>query len=173
MFIWQFAYLAQICIQIETYEIPKNPTELEYRIENSKEQRVKEYDYFISHSSRDSSFVQKLIEVENQRGKNIFCDRISDADYLTRHLLCNATLNVIEKRMEQFAGMIFVISKNLLNSVWCKYELNYFTDFGKPIYYISKEFINQEDFSLKKIKDIWLLDIDYKKLALIEGKKLN
>lgn len=45
----------------ETYEIPKNPNELEYRIVNSKEQRIKEYDYFISHSRRDSSSVQKLI----------------------------------------------------------------------------------------------------------------
>ena len=157
----------------ETYEIPKNPAELEYRIENSKEQRIKEYDYFISHSSKDSSFVQKLIEAENQRGKNIFCDWINDADYLKRHLLCGATLKVIEKRMEQSTAMIFVVSENSLNSVWCKYELNYFTDLGKPIYQISKESINQKDFSLKEMNDDWVLDIDYKKMALIEGKKLN
>lgn len=157
----------------ETYEIPKNPAELEYRIENSKEQRIKEYDYFISHSSKDSSFVQKLIEAENQRGKNIFCDWINDADYLKRHLLCGATLKVIEKRMEQSTAMIFVVSENSLNSVWCKYELNYLTDLGKPIYQISKESINQKDFSLKEMNDDWFLDIDYKKMALIEGKKLN
>lgn len=29
----------------QTYHIPKNPYELEYRIENSKEQKIKEYDF--------------------------------------------------------------------------------------------------------------------------------
>ena len=38
--------------------IPQNPKELEYRINNSKEQQIKEFDYFISHSSKDYVFVQ-------------------------------------------------------------------------------------------------------------------
>lgn len=157
----------------ETYDIPQNPNELEYRIENSKEQKIKNYDYFISHSSKDSYYVQKLIKVENQRGKNVFCDWINDVDYLKRHLLCEATLKVIEKRMEQSNSMIFIMSENSLNSVWCKYELNYFTELGKPIYFISKESINKHEFSLKLMNDKWFLDSNYKKLALIEGKNLN
>lgn len=84
-------YLKEV-YPFETYEIPKNPDELEYRIENSKEQKIKEYDYFISHSSKDSRYVQKLIQIENGKGKNIFCDWINDVDYLKRHLLCEATL---------------------------------------------------------------------------------
>lgn len=107
----------------ETYEIPQNPNELEYRIENSREQKIKEYDFFISHSSKDGTIVQKLIRAENQNGKNIFCDWINDVDYLKRHLLCEATLKVLEKRMEQSKAMIFVVSENSRNSVWCKYEL--------------------------------------------------
>lgn len=157
----------------ETYEIPKNPNELEYRIVNSKEQRIKEYDYFISHSSRDSSSVQKLIQAVNQRGKNVFCDWINDVDYLKRHLLCEATLNVLEKRMEQSNAMIFVLSENSLNSVWCKYELNFFTELGKPIYYISKESINEQNFLFESMNDKWFLDSDYKNLALIEGKNIE
>lgn len=157
----------------ETYKIPQNPNELEYRIENSKEQKIKKYDYFISHSSSDSYYVQKLIKAENQKGNNIFCDWINDVDYLKRHLLCEATLKVIEKRMEQSNAMIFVISENSLNSVWCKYELNYFTELEKPIYCISKESINKQNFSIEKMNDKWFLDPDYKKLALIEGKKIN
>lgn len=84
----------------ERYDIPRNPYELEYRIENSKEQKLKSYDYFISHSSKDSKEVQKLIYVENQQGKNVFCDWINDIDYLKRHLLCDATLKVLEERMK-------------------------------------------------------------------------
>ena len=45
----------------ETYSIPHNPDELEYRIENGKEQKIKSYDYFISHSSKDSKLVQDII----------------------------------------------------------------------------------------------------------------
>ena len=94
-------------------------------------------------------------------------------DYLKRHLLCEATLKVIEKRMEQSNSMIFIMSENSLNSVWCKYELNYFTELGKPIYFISKESINKHEFSLKLMNDKWFLDSNYKKLALIEGKNIN
>ena len=152
----------------ETYEIPQNPNELEYRIENSREQKIKEYDFFISHSSKDGTIVQKLIRAENQNGKNIFCDWINDVDYLKRHLLCEATLKVLEKRMEQSKAMIFVVSENSRNSVWCKYELNYFTELGKPIYCISKEAIDEKNFHLDKMNDTWFLDSDYKTLALIE-----
>lgn len=56
----------------ETYDIPETPQELEYRIDNSKEQLLKEYDYFISHSSKDSVSVQSLIVAENQQKKNVF-----------------------------------------------------------------------------------------------------
>ena len=157
----------------ETYEIPQNPNELEYRIENSREQKIKEYDFFISHSSKDSTHVQKLIRAENQDGKNVFCDWINDVDYLKRHLLCKATLKVLEKRMEQSKAMIFVVSENSLHSIWCKYELNYFTELRKPIYCISKEAIDEKNFHLDKMNDTWFLDSDYKTLALIEGESIN
>lgn len=157
----------------ETYEIPKNPYELEYRINNAKEQQIKIYDYFISHSSKDSYYIQKLIEFENQKGINIFCDWINDIDYLKRHLLCEATLKVIEKRMEQAKAMIFVESENSLKSVWCKYELNYFIELGKQIYIISIENIKDRKFLLHPADDYWFLDPNYKRLALIEGKHLS
>ena len=157
----------------ETYEIPQNPNELEYRIENSREQKIKEYDFFISHSSKDGTIVQKLIRAENQNGKNIFCDWINDVDYLKRHLLCEATLKVLEKRMEQSKAMIFVVSENSRNSVWCKYKLNYFTELGKPIYCISKEAIDEGNICLDKMSDPWFLDADYKAMALIEGKNIK
>lgn len=33
---------------------------------------------------------------ENKKGHNIFCDWINDVDYLKRHLICEATVKVIE-----------------------------------------------------------------------------
>lgn len=157
----------------ERYDIPQNPDELEYRIENSKEQKLKSYDYFISHSSKDSKEVQKLIYVENQQGKNVFCDWISDIDYLKRHLICTATLKVIEERMKQSKALIFVQSENSLKSIWCKYELNYFHDLNRPIYVVGKESIINNLFSLSQLDDNWFLDANYKELALITGKEVN
>lgn len=162
-------YLKEI-YPFETYEIPQTPNELEYRIENAKEQKIKEYDYFISHSSKDSAYVQELIKAENQDGKNVFCDWINDVDYLKRHLLCEATLRVIEKRMDQSKAMIFVMSENSIKSIWCKYELNYFNELAKPIYCISKESIEKHNFSLYEMDDLWYLTPDYRTLALIKGK---
>lgn len=75
--------------------------------------------------------------------------------------------------MEQSKAMIFVVSENSRNSVWCKYELNYFTELGKPIYCISKEAIDEKNFHLNKMSDTWFLDSDYKRLALIEGESIN
>lgn len=157
----------------ERYDIPQNPDELEYRIENSKEQKLKSYDYFISHSSKDSKEVQKLIYVENQQGKNVFCDWINDIDYLKRHLLCDATLKVIEERMKQSKALIFVQSENSLKSIWCKYELNYFHALNRPIYVIGKESIINNLFSLSQLDDNWFIDANYKKLALITGEEIN
>ena len=157
----------------ERYDIPRNPDELEYRIENSKEQKLKSYDYFISHSSKDSKEVQKLIYVENQQGKNVFCDWINDIDYLKRHLLCDATLKVLEERMKQSKALIFVQSENSLKSIWCKYELNYFLALNRPIYVVDRESIVNNLFSLSQLDDNWFVDPNYKKTALITGEEIN
>lgn len=156
----------------QTFLIPHTPTELEYRIENAKEQNIKRYNYFISHSSKDGALVQKLIQAENKQGYDVFCDWINDADYLKRHLLCDATLKVIEKRLEQSDALIFVKSNNSMESVWCKYELNLFFELNRPIYTISLQDINCGIFILSLEKNNWFHDSEYKQLALLEGAKV-
>lgn len=153
----------------EFSRIEETPDELEYRIQNSKEQKNKNYDFFISHSYKDSKIVQKLIEFENKQGNNVFCDWINDSDYLKRNLLCEATLNVIEMRLEQSSALIFVKSEFSTSSVWCKYELNYFYKLKKPIYYIDVANICNGNFSISPEKGKWFIDNNYKKAALFEG----
>ena len=157
----------------QRYKIPENPEELEYRIENSKEQKLKKYDYFISHSSIDHDAVQDLITFENKKGKDVFCDWVNDVDYLKRHLVCDATLKVIEKRLEQSKALIFVESENSMNSVWCKYELNYFSELKRPIYIIKKSDIENKTFMIEFMEKHWFKDKDYRRLALIEGSKIH
>lgn len=153
----------------ERYDIPFNPNELEYRIENSMEQKLKSFDYFISHSSKDGKIVQDLIIAENQQGKNVFCDWINDVDYLKRNLVCDATLKVIEHRLRQSDALIFVASENSINSIWCKYELNYFHELKRPIFYISRNSIKNKNYNLRLVDNYWFLDPNYKKSVLLES----
>lgn len=146
----------------ETYNIPFTPNELEYRIKNGKEQQLKEFDFFISHSYKDGKTVQKLITYQNELDKNIFCDWINDADYLKRKLLGKETLEVIRLRLEQSKNLIFVESEDSKNSIWCKYELNYYLSLDKPIYYITKEDIERDNFIIKPLENKWFIDNEYK-----------
>ena len=45
----------------QKFNIKEIPEELEFRVNNSPEQRLKSFDYFLSHSSKDHAAVQKLI----------------------------------------------------------------------------------------------------------------
>ena len=155
----------------QRYEIPLDPDELEYRINNSLEQSIKSYDFFISHSSKDSKLVQKLILHLNSQGKNVYCDWISDSDYLKRHLVRKATLKVIEKRLEQSKAILFVHSKHSTESVWCKYELNYFSETNKPIYQICVSDLENDTYIISQLTDKWFYDKEYKALTLLNSKR--
>ncbi|MBV4447912.1 TIR domain-containing protein [Clostridium tyrobutyricum] len=159
------AYLKNIYAK-EKYDIQAIPEELKYRIENSKEQRIKSYDFFISHSSVDYISVQSLIQYLNSNRKNIYCDWNNDNDYLKRKLVGRATLSIIEKRLKQSKAIIFVISNNSLDLNWCKYELNYFNELGKPIYTIRRDDILMGDFNYNVLQKLWLLDYEYRNLTL-------
>lgn len=159
-------YLKKI-YPFEKYDISKNPKELEYRINNGKEQSIKKYDYFISHSSKDSKSVQKLIDFENSKGKYVFCDWINDADYLKRELVCNETLKVIEHRLEKSDAIIFVKSENSLKSIWCNYELNFFRELNRKIYFINIEDIEEHKFELLDYAEEEYLNLEYQHLSLV------
>ena len=152
----------------ERFSIDAIPEELEYRIHNSREQKIKTYDYFISHSSADHDAVQSVIDMLNKRNINVYCDWISDSDYLKRHLVCDATLDVIEKRLQQSKYILFIASENSYASKWVKYELNYFHNLGRKIFYIDISNISKEGmgFDFIEMKDGWYIDTEYQKIKL-------
>lgn len=150
------------------YNIKEIPEELEYRIENSKDQKIKSYDYFISHSSVDFKFVQLLIQELNKEKKYVYCDWINDTDYLKRKLVGPATLNVIKKRIEQSQAVIWVDSSTSRKSKWVKYELNYANELQKKIYSINVEDEKICNEQCNELKDLWFLDKNYTELELFE-----
>lgn len=157
----------------QTFDIKAIPQELEYRIENSKEQRLKNFDFFISHSSSDFKEVQSMIKILNGNCKNVYCDWISDSDYLKRHLVGEATKFVIEKRLEKSDNVLFVRSNKSLQSDWVKYELNYFYSLGKTIFEINIEDIKNGKFEYYLLTDLWFYDENYKDIDLFKVKDIN
>lgn len=151
----------------ETFNIEGIPSELEYRIENSKDQKIKSYDFFICHSSVDAEEVQKLIKYLNLNKKNVYCDWISDTDYLKRTLVSSSTLNVIDARIKQSDAVLFVESENSMSSIWCKYELNSFRANSKAIYFINVRDVRENRFKYKPYVDRWYYDSDFEKIELI------
>ncbi|WP_213534464.1 toll/interleukin-1 receptor domain-containing protein [Paenibacillus sp. J45TS6] len=157
----------------ERFNIKEIPEELEYRIQNSKEQKIKTYDYFISHSSADFKEIQHLIVELNKSKRNVYCDWVNDNDYLKRNLVGLATRTVIEKRIEQSKAIIFVKSEHSMQSLWVKYELNYALELNKPIYEIKKKDILNGSYSTEKIIDLWFLEKEYKNIILFENQLKN
>lgn len=152
----------------ERFNINEIPEELEYRIQNSKEQRIKTYDYFISHSSVDFNEVQELIGELNREKRNVYCDWINDTDYLKRNLVGLATRTVIEKRIEQSKAIILVISEHSMKSKWVKYELNFAYQLNKPLYSIRRSDVSTGSYSIVKLEDYWFLDVNYKDIKLFD-----
>lgn len=151
----------------ERFSIRAIPDELEYRIKNNfRDQKFKSYVYFISHSYKDHLVVQKLIEYLNKNNKNVYCDWICDTDYLKRKLVCDATLSVIEKRLDQSKAVLLVMSADSYASKWVKYELNYFAAKKKTIYVINAEDIGNGIMGIEELKDNWFIDPDYRNIKL-------
>lgn len=155
----------------QTYKVLETPDELENRILIGKEQSWKQYDLFISHSSIDRDIVRKLIDYENGQGLFAFCDWMNDSDYLKRTLLCEATLRVIEYRLDKSKALVFVRTSSSLKSPWCQYEINYFHKLGKPMYVIDGDAIKQGKFKRFKYDPKEVLRDDYKTLCLSLLKK--
>ena len=86
---------------------------------------------------------------------------------MKRNLLCEATLKVIEWRLQQSKAIIFLRTHNSVESVWCKYELNYFWELNKPIYYLDEDKVKSGDFVLLKYDMEEFIDPNYKKLVLM------
>ena len=59
-----------------------------------------------------------------------------------------------------------------MTSIWCKYELNFYLELGRPIYTIAVEDINSDKFAVILENDRWFFEPNYKALALFEGTKI-
>lgn len=103
------------------------PKDLLKRLNEDTIQNKKEYDIFVSHSSKDSSLVRRIIGALNKHKLNCYCDWTSDNDFLRRELVSDFTKGVLKKRMNQSKYFLLISTKNSLESEWVKFERDYYS----------------------------------------------
>lgn len=111
-----------------------SPQELLNEIYDSQVEMKKEFDIFISHSSKNREDILRLMQMLNGLGKTCYIDWVNDADELKREYTCKETAEVIVNRLKQSKTMIYVYSNENAQSKWSPWELGYFYALGKPIY---------------------------------------
>lgn len=117
-------------------EIVKNessPEILMQRLYVNELEKIKKFDVFISHNSKDEKAIVDLYKNLNKQGLVAYVDWASDKFDLKRQW-CNSTTSlIIKERIKQSKIFIVYFSDNILSSQWCPWELGYADALGKKI----------------------------------------
>lgn len=125
---------------IEKDSFDVSPMDLIDRIEQGNIQSKKSYDMFISHSYLDMPLLLKVKDELNSKGISVYCDWLSDNDYLKRRFISEYTEAVLKKRIEQSKNILFLQTENSVNrygdisSKWVSMELAYANEKSKQLF---------------------------------------
>ena len=110
-----------------------NPEVLIQRLYVDKLERLKVFDVFISHNSKNESEIDDFFKSLNQNGYVAYIDWVNDKFDLKRQW-CNATTaKIIKERIKQSRVFILYLSEQTLTSQWCPWEVGYADALGKKI----------------------------------------
>ncbi len=132
----------------EEFNFSMTPEDLVKRLEEKSVQNLKKYDFFISHSYKDSKLVLEIKNILNEKGYVVYYDWSSDNDFLKRNLVSEYTEIVLKKRITQSNKILFLRTTNTLNddneflSKWVKMEIDYANKIRKEI--VAIDFIKDE-----------------------------
>lgn len=140
------------------------PLDLFQKIEADLIQNKKSYDLFISHSFEDNELVRKIIKYLNKFNLNIYCDWLSDNDFLKRKYASDYTKMILKRRIEQSNKVLFIRTKNTNDqnnnfySEWVEMEILYAKEINKSIECVDFIDDKQKEFTLyksnKEIKEL-------------------
>lgn len=103
------------------------------------------FDIFLSHSSNDAELVQGLkLEIEDM-GYTVYVDWIEDPQ-LNRERVTKETAELLKKRMNSCAALIYAFSENAANSKWMPWELGYFDGIKGTVAVLPISNVSREDF---------------------------
>lgn len=110
-----------------------SPETLRKRLYVDRLERLKVFDVFISHNSKDESEIVGFFKFLNEKGYVAYIDWVNDKFDLKREW-CNAsTAEIIKERIKQSRIFILYFSAKTLESQWCPWELGYADALGKKI----------------------------------------
>lgn len=110
-----------------------SPEILRKRLYVDRLERLKVFDVFISHNSKDESEIVGFFKFLNEKGYVAYIDWVNDKFDLKREW-CNAlTAEIIKERIKQSRIFILYFSARTLESQWCPWELGYADALGKKI----------------------------------------
>ena len=84
----------------------------------------KQYDIFLSHSSKDEELIAGLKLILNDLGYSVYVDWNDDA--LNPDEVSPDTAKILRERMNQCKSLVYAFSENAANSKWMPWELGYF-----------------------------------------------
>ena len=85
---------------------------------------TKQYDIFLSHSSKDDKLIAGLKLMLEDLGYTVYVDWNDSA--LDPNNVTPETAKILRERMAQFRSLIYAFSENASNSKWMPWELGYF-----------------------------------------------
>lgn len=110
-----------------------SPEILRKRLYVDRLERLKVFDVFISHNSRDENEIVGFFKFLNDKGYVAYIDWVNDKFDLKREW-CNAsTAEIIKERIKQSRVFVLYFSEKTLESQWCPWELGYADALGKKI----------------------------------------
>ena len=115
-------------------QVIDNPDDLNRIIENDIVESMKRYNIFISHSTKDRSFLIELVHNINKQGKNVYVDWMEDIEALQRSKSNAQTAAVIKHRIDSSDVVLCIKTKGALSSEWVPWELGYADGIGKSIF---------------------------------------
>lgn len=119
--------------QIVKPEEQRTPQELLQSIYNADFEKIKSFDVFISHSSRNKKVIYSIVKALNNEGIICYVDWIADRQQLQRQLTSKETAEVIVNRIKQSNSFIYILSRECIASKWSPWELGYAYATNKPV----------------------------------------
>lgn len=112
--------------------------------------KLKTYDIFLSHSSKDAELILGMKGILEDHGYNVYVDWVDDPQ-LDRNNVTKKTASALRERMKCCNSLFFVTTNNSESSKWMPWECGYFDGLKEKVAIVpvkvssySDEFIGQE-----------------------------
>ena len=114
-------------------DIGRGPSDIMNDITKSPIEGMKQYNVFLSHSSKDREMVLDLVSRLNALDYVVYVDWVSDREDMDRNKANTDTAKVLLERMKQSNALMVIQTSNASVSPWVAWEIGFYLSTGKKI----------------------------------------